>query len=132
MSWIRVGEVADQAQTERALNFVARQAGGGVQHGLQAVAFRQIAAFGSDAPGDLLDLLAAGQVVLDDHEELLQFRGDQFRKPTGTTHLLHGTAIWVSLGANTGSGKTMQQGHDVRDCSSPNKPACLVMDGGRC
>jgi hypothetical protein len=67
------GRVPDEAQTEGALGLVPGQAGGGVQHGLQVIAFGQFAVFGSDAAGDLFELLSAGKLMLNHYHELLQF-----------------------------------------------------------
>ena len=68
--------VADQRQAEGVLGLQPRQPRRRVEHGGQAVALGQLARLGGDAAGDRLELVAAGQVVLDDDEELLQLDGD--------------------------------------------------------
>ena len=47
-----------------------------IEHGRQPVALGQLAGLGGDAAGDPLELVAAGQVVLDDDELPLQLDGD--------------------------------------------------------
>ena len=68
--------VAHQRQAEGVLGLDPGQAGRRVEHGGQAVALGQLARLGGDAAGDRLELVAAGQVVLDDDELLLQLDGD--------------------------------------------------------
>jgi hypothetical protein len=60
--------VPDQAEREGVLGLDAGQPGRRVEHGGQAVPLGQLARFGGDAAGDPLELVAAGQVVLDDDE----------------------------------------------------------------
>ena len=62
-------------RAERAFGLEAGQAAGRVEHRAQLVAFGQFAIFGGDAPGDLFKLFAAGKIMLDDDEELLQLYG---------------------------------------------------------
>ena len=64
--------MTDEAQAESAFDLIAGQPGGSVQYGLQVVAFGQFALLRGNAACDLFDLLVVGQVMLDDHEELLQ------------------------------------------------------------
>ena len=68
--------VPDQREAERVLGLDAGQPGRRVEHGRQAVALGQLAGLGGDAAGDPLELVAAGQVVLDDDELPLQLDGD--------------------------------------------------------
>jgi hypothetical protein len=68
--------VPDQAEREGVLGLDAGQPGRRVEHGGQAVPLGQLAGLGGDAAGDPLELLAAGQVVLDHDEGPLQLDGD--------------------------------------------------------
>ena len=64
------------AQAIGTLGLIAGQAGGGIEHHVHVVALRQIAVFGGDATGNLLQLVAAGQVVVEHDEVLFEFGGD--------------------------------------------------------
>ena len=64
------------AQAVRTLGLVAGQAGGRIEHGVQVLALRQVAVFGGDAAGNLLKLVAAGQIVVEHDEVLLEFGWD--------------------------------------------------------
>ena len=68
--------MADQREAEGILGLHPGEPGRGVEDGGQAVAHGQLAGLGRHAPGDRLELIAAGQVVLDDHEELLELDGN--------------------------------------------------------
>ncbi len=67
--------VPNQTETVRPFGLEPGQSAGGVEHGVQLVAFGQFAVLGGDATGDLFKLLAAGKVMLDNDEELLQLDG---------------------------------------------------------
>ena len=56
------------AQGKSTLSFEAGQAGGGIKHGVQVIALRQVAVFGGDASGNLLKLVAARKIMVE-HEK---------------------------------------------------------------
>ena len=64
------------AEAERALGLVSGQTGRCIQDGFQIITLRKLTIFGGNAAGNLFELLAARQVVLQDHEELLQLDGN--------------------------------------------------------
>ena len=66
----------DQREAQRVLGLDPGQAGRRVEDGRQPFALGQLAGLGGDPAGDPLELVAAGQVVLDDHELPLQLDGD--------------------------------------------------------
>ena len=68
--------VPDQTEREGVLGLHSSQPGRRVEHGGQAVALGQLAGLGGHAAGDPLELVAAGQVVLDDDEGPLQLDRD--------------------------------------------------------
>ena len=68
--------LAHQRQRKRPFGLVAGQSGGRIQHAVQFVTVGQFALFGGNAAGDFGQLLAAGQLVLDDHKVLFQFDRD--------------------------------------------------------
>ena len=68
--------VPDQGQAQRILGLDPGQARRRIQHGRECIAVGQLAVVGGDAPGDPLELVAAGQVMLDHDELPLQFDGD--------------------------------------------------------
>ena len=68
--------VADQRQAQRVLGLHAGHAGRRVEHGGEPVAVGQLAGLGRQRAGDGLDLVAAGEVVVDQDEELLELDGD--------------------------------------------------------
>ena len=75
--------VPDQREAEGVLGLDAGQPGRRVEHGGQAVALGQLAGLGGDAAGDPLELVAAGQVVLDDDEAAAPARRGSARPARG-------------------------------------------------
>ena len=71
------------AQGIRTLGLVAGQAGGSIEHHVHVFALRQIAVFGGNAAGNLLKLVAAGQVVVEHDEDAFRVRQEFARPPTG-------------------------------------------------
>jgi len=68
--------VSHEAQRKRRLGFVPGQAGRRIQQHVQLGTVRQLAVFGGDPTGDVVQLLAGGQVVFQDDKQLLQLDGD--------------------------------------------------------
>jgi hypothetical protein len=67
--------VADQGQTESVLGLEPGQSCGRVQHRAKHFAIRQFAWFDGDRAGNLLKLVAARQIVLDDDELAIELNG---------------------------------------------------------
>ena len=61
------------AQGIRTLGLIAGQAGGRIEHRVHVLALRQVAVFGGNAAGNLLQLLAARQIMVQHDEVLFKF-----------------------------------------------------------
>jgi len=72
--------VADQGEAQGVLGLHAGHPPRRVEDGLQAVPLGQLARLGRQRAGDGLDLVAAGQVVVDQDELLFQLDGDLYQR----------------------------------------------------
>src|SRR5271156_698739 len=68
--------MADQAQTECTLGFVAGKPRSRIEHGIEQRTIRKFSLFGRDAARDLRKLVAVWQAVLDYDKELFELDGN--------------------------------------------------------